>query len=147
MQKTILFGSIAILFLLGAACSSTSNNDVNSKPADNSNTTISTTTATNEQTNQNQTGITLTAEATGNQTVKLNWQVTDELKKQATAYALIQGNDSNPTYPGRYWYERGPAHFDFEWTNLPIGKSHIRACVMVNSICTVYSNDLEVDIK
>lgn len=138
-MKKLLILSITLL-ILGAGCSQTNesttqtNDQQTSKPATN---TIQTNTST----------ITLIGEAVGNQTVKLEWQVTEGLMKEATAYGLVLDNETNPIYPGRYWYQRGPAHFKLDWTNLPIGKSHIRACVMQQGKCTVYSNDIEVDIN
>jgi len=142
-MKKILFGSIIILALTGAGCNSaTSDQNTNSKSAGDQ--TSGLTTTTNPTISE---GVTLNAEVIGNQTVNLTWQVSDELKKEATGYGITLGDEANPTYPGRYWYTRGPAHFELSWTKLPLGVHHLRVCVMKDNACTVYSNDVEVDIK
>ena len=146
-----LFSFLAFFVVLGTACSTSKINDkqINSKSATQNDkkvtndTTVKTTTSSTTKV----IGINLTGESLENGQVKLNWTVSDELKKIAEKYALTWGKDANPEYPGRYWFWRGPDHFEKVWSGFPTGNAHFRVCVMQKEKCVKYSNDVELEVK
>ncbi len=101
-----------------------------------------------EEVVNNVSGITLKVEAKENATLNLAWEVSDELKEKATGYRLLLDDEPNPQFgQGGYWFDRGPAHFEKEWTELPLGKQYVRVCVLEGTGCIADSNEVEVEVK
>ncbi|PIZ96001.1 MAG: hypothetical protein COX80_02590 [Candidatus Magasanikbacteria bacterium CG_4_10_14_0_2_um_filter_33_14] len=155
MRKAhILLASAFALLLVGAGCSNTStnNNSDNAMPEKNTKTTETTkiqpekNKPTLAETTSSE--LTLSGKATDEAgTVSLTWSAPQDLKDKVETWRLLYGKDANPTFPASWYFERGPSFFDKVWSGLPSGTAHIRVCAVVNNECTVFSNDLEVNIK
>lgn len=143
MQKLKLVSMLfAALLLVGAGCAKQPNKADENKPAAKDTKTV----ATEKKTNS---GIMITkSEAKGNKTLLVEFDVTDEAKKDAEGYRLLLSNDAMPTWPTKgSWYELGPSHMAKEWKGLPLGKKFLRACVVKKDMCEIYSDVLEVEVK
>ena len=90
---------------------------------------------------------TLTAEATGKQSVSFTWEVPESLAEGAEGYKFARGEEANPTYPSSWWWERGPAHRELVWEGLPEGDAHFRVCIVRDDECAEYSNDVMVTVE
>lgn len=90
----------------------------------------------------------LRAEALDERTVRFEWDVPENIAKEAEGYRFSRGTEKDPAVnKDGWWWERGPAHRELEWQGLPIGPAHFRVCVVKNDACDVYSNDVEVDVQ
>ncbi|MBU2542583.1 hypothetical protein KJ785_03420 [Patescibacteria group bacterium] len=168
MKKlSFLIATFALLVLVGAGCSDTSTPQSKDASTDESvEATVEVTDNQEGETTEEQTveqteepeqpeevintesGITLKVEALENASLNLAWEVSDELKEQATGYRLLLDEEPNPQFgQGGYWYERGSAHFDKKWTDLPLGKQYVRVCVLKGTECIADSNEIEVEVK
>lgn len=148
MRKNLLFlGSTALaILLLGAGCDKKagdlSGNQVTSKSAEEQAENI---TNVDEQKSG---GFSLTVEQKENKAVYVKFNVPEDLKQNADGYRIVMAKDVNPTKENAtYWYQLGKSYEDKLLTNMPIGIRHFRVCVTKVDQCTVYSNDIEVDIK
>lgn len=91
-------------------------------------------------------GVTLHASALGENTVKFEWTVAEDLAERAEGYRFARGLEENPTYPSSWWWERGSAHRELVWEGLPVGEAHFRLCVVENGECSTYSNNVLVNV-
>ncbi|MFH1286689.1 MAG: hypothetical protein ABII02_02970 [Candidatus Magasanikbacteria bacterium] len=89
----------------------------------------------------------LTAEATGEKIVHFEWNVPKDLAGEAEGYRFVRGEDKDPTDPANWWWERGSAYRALDWKDLPEGEAHFRVCVVKDDACTVYSNDVMVNVN
>ncbi|MFH1947236.1 MAG: hypothetical protein ABIJ23_03720 [Candidatus Magasanikbacteria bacterium] len=165
MKKlSFLVATFALVLLVGAGCSDTSTPQAKDAFTDESveanvevtenqegETTEEQTEEQMEQTKEvinTESDITLKVEVKENATLNLVWEVSDELKEKATGYRLLLDDEPNPEFgQGGFWYDRGPAHFDKEWTELPLGKQYVRVCVLEGAECIADSNEVEVEVK
>lgn len=93
-------------------------------------------------------GITLKAEGLAStSTVQFQWEVRENIAEDAEGYRIVQSKDPNPEWPSTYWHERGPAHRELTKAGWPSGTQHFRICVVKNKTCTIYSNDVIVEVK
>ncbi|HAT03846.1 MAG TPA: hypothetical protein DCS29_03695 [Candidatus Magasanikbacteria bacterium] len=147
MQKAnIFFASILMLLALGAGCSQAedTDNQTQTKPADTmSSDTTQTPYLTDTVSGNN---ISLSAQAVGKNTVQFEWNVGDEIAKQAEGWRIVYGKEASPTYPSTWWFERGKPHREKTWAGLPGGVAHFRLCAVIQDVCESYSNDVEVEI-
>ena len=109
----------------------------------------------NEQNNDSATenaqgeGVHITkAEPQGDRTLAIEFDLSDEYTDAAEGYRLILSSDEEPTWPTKgYWYQLGVAHTEKEWKGLPLGERQLRACVVIDDACAVYSQTLTVEIE
>lgn len=146
MRVRILPVVLGVLLIIGAGCAATKPPVTDTKDANN--TDVKGTTDTTGDTKNEGTSITLTGENTGPNSVKLEWDPSDEIVTAAQKWMVIVGDTENPEYPknNRFWYQRDKSYREKEWKNLPKGKLHFRVCAWVDNACTTYSNDLSIDI-
>lgn len=142
------FGGVLLLVLvLGAGCNKTDKTATpapQSKPAEE----IAIPDVATQPTNEAPaTDLKLTAEAKGNASVQFNWEASEDLAKRAVVYRIVHGEEPNPTWPSTYYFQRGPMYREKLWMNLPLGKQNFRVCVVEGGQCTVYSNNVEVEVK
>lgn len=154
MRKThLLIVSVFALLLVGAGCNNSSNtsdntmSDTKTNPVENNKTTPESDNVIIKNFTSS-TALTLSSEETSDKgTVSLSWSAPQDLKDKTEAWRLLYGKDIDPSFPTSWYFERGPSFFDKVWTGLPSGPGHIRVCAVINDVCEVFSNDLEVDIK
>lgn len=147
MQKLKLVSVLfAALLLVGAGCAKQPNKADENKPAAKD---VAGTTKTETVEKKTNSGIMITkAEAKGNKTLLVEFDVADEAKKDAEGYRLILSVNEKPTWPTQgTWYELGASHMSKEWKGLPLGKRFLRACVVKKDICEIYSDVLEVEVR
>ena len=145
MRLRILPVIVGSLLIIGAGCAATQ------PPAENTtdtgvkgDTDTSTTGTDTENTNSE---ITLTGSITGPNSVKLEWEPSSEVVDSVEKWWLIGGSEENPSYPGtKFVFERGKGFREKEWKGLGSGATHFRVCAVVNNKCSVYSNDLTLEI-
>lgn len=136
----------AALLVAGAGCQNQITNQNNDATPDDNEITrpINNPVVTLNELNSDKFQVTIEPKETG--TLQVKWTVDDALANEAEGYRLILGKDPNPVYPGSYWYERGSAHREKLWTELPSGKRYFRACIVKNDECVLYSENQEVII-
>ncbi|GEM_PF-4017807 len=138
----ILPVSIFALILIGAGCSEkTDTNPIPEVKGDS-------VTEQNEENNENNTELTLTGSITGTNSVKLAWSPSETLAETAEQWMIVEGTETNPTYPEkyRYYYLTDASYRERNWKNLPTGTSYFRICAWVDNACTVYSDTLSLEI-
>ncbi len=149
-KLTVVSMLFAVLLLAGAGCpnQATKSTDKNlpdgigadaAKPAATSGVPAS----------KSNSGIIITkAEPKGDKTMLVEFEVTDEAKKDAEGYRLLLSNDAMPEWPTKgSWYELGKGHMTKEWKGLPLGKRNLRVCVVKKDMCEMYSEVMEVEVK
>ncbi len=152
-QKLLVLGMGGILLLVGAGCSSDATL-IQTKPAENSaQTSSSTATATTTEKMEVTTSsmkavdsLELSGKALGNKMVQFNWKLPDGVTDPA-AFHLVRGQNENPTQPPAYWFMQPGKSRAAVWVKLPSGEQHFRICVWEAGKCGVYSNDVVVDVK
>ena len=92
--------------------------------------------------------IELTGSVTGSHSVRLEWNPSDEIMDTAEKWMVVEGTDTDPSYPEnyRYYFLTDVSHRERNWKNLPTGTSHFRVCAWVDNGCTVYSNDVALEV-
>ncbi len=140
---------VALLLILGAGCAKQpdTSTPTPSKPAGDTSTDTGTNTG-NPNGPAVNTNIDLTGEATGTNSVRLEWTPSDDVAATAESWIIVQHREENPEYPDKksFWFERGASFREKDWNNLPAGVSHFRVCAVVNGECTEYSNDITFDL-
>jgi len=158
MQKYLpLFAFAAVLLLAGAGCAQNASEPYSTKSADSGTTqeeqdagAPSETPSEEEPSGDEEAApseFTLSAEAVGNRTVRFEWQVPKDLAKEAEGYRFSHSRDNLMNGLTSWWWERGPAHRDHEWSGLPLGPSYFRLCIVRNGRCTEQSNIVGVDVQ
>ncbi len=146
-MKKLNFSLIALflLILIGGGCEKTTTNNQNEENT-NSKSAFENIVDDTKQDTKALNGIEARAEVNTDGTVDVYWTVNEEISKKAASYRLIYDKTENPIHPGYMWFERGKSYRDKYWTGLPAGKGYIRVCVVENTKCIEYSNNVEVDI-
>ncbi|PIR03920.1 MAG: hypothetical protein COV59_01905 [Candidatus Magasanikbacteria bacterium CG11_big_fil_rev_8_21_14_0_20_39_34] len=90
--------------------------------------------------------IELKALPNGDQSVHFEWSILGHLDV-AEGMTLVRGKNPEPVYPTNYWFFQGPDRRQVTWINLPKGKEYFRICIMKDKKCSLYSNDVEVDVQ
>lgn len=150
--KALMLGISAIV-LLGAGCSGTETNVINSKPAGEvpvapivtTSTTPEETVKTEEKTST-ETEIVLKGKAVGKQMVQFNWTL-PEGAKDPSAFHIVRSQKENPTQPPGYWFMQPGKSRGAVWVKLPTGEQHFRICTWENNKCETYSNDVMVNVE
>lgn len=92
--------------------------------------------------------IVLTAEALGNQTVRVAFELPAEMKKGADMYRLLISTNEKPTRENATnWYDLNTAHQTKDWNVSLIGHRYVRVCVVREAKCTEYSNIVPVNVR
>ncbi len=143
MRLRILPVIVGVLLLTGAGCSRQSEptpaKDTGTNP-----TSSDTGTVNGEKIDDS---IVLTGSITGPYSVNLTWEPTNEVAESVEKWWLIGGSEENPSYPGtKFVFERSKGFREKEWKGLAAGTTHFRVCAVVDQKCTVYSNDIELEI-
>lgn len=143
MRLRILPVIVGVLLLAGAGCSRQSEptpaKDTGANP-----TSSDTGTVNGEKIDDS---IVLTGSVTGPYSVNLQWEPTNEVAESVEKWWLIGGSEENPSYPGtKFVFERSKGFREKEWKGLAAGTTHFRVCAVVDQKCTVYSNDIELEI-
>lgn len=93
------------------------------------------------------TDFTLTATSDAYSAVKMSWSTPTDASVTATIRLLHSANP-NIEFPGRaFWHGLAKDKTSFEWVGVPSGKRYFRACVFEKGACTIYSNEVEVNVK
>ena len=147
MRLRILPVMVGILFTLGAGCAATEPPAVDTSSMDAVQSDIKGTTDA-ENAISGSTGITLIGTSTGSNSVRLEWNPSDEVVATAQKWMVLVGNTENPAYPkdNLFWYQRDKGYREYTWKKLPKGELHFRICAWVGRACTTYSNDLVMEI-
>ncbi|MEK7644054.1 MAG: hypothetical protein AAB390_02005 [Patescibacteria group bacterium] len=152
MKKNFLFlGYLTLaIMLIGAGCVQTSDNKVQSKPAEEQ---TQNPTRITDAVEQKSGGFTLSVEQPDELGKKKAvyvkfFNVPEDLKKNAEGYRIVMGKNANPTQENAtYWYQLGKTHEDKILTGLPSGIRHFRVCVMENNQCVAYTNNTEINLR
>lgn len=147
MRLRVLPVAIGALFILGAGCT-TAQPPVTDTSKDTTQSEVKgTTDTTTGDTTNTSTDITLTGTSTGPNSVKLEWSPSETIANSVQKWWIIGGSKENPSYPGtKFVFERSKNFRDKEWKGLAAGTTHFRVCAVVDQKCTVYSNDLVMEI-
>lgn len=144
MNKHLTLGGLMAisLLLVGAGCASESPEQA-TLPAE----VEQETTSTIEQSNfQVENRIVLAAEQAGNRRVEFDWEVGGEVA-HPNGYRLVRSFEENPVDDGtNYWFHQPNTRNHIAWINLPTGTQHFRICGYDENGCTIYSNNVTVDI-
>ncbi len=143
MRLRILPVMLGVLLLMGAGCATTQPSTDNTTNPEVKGDTTST-----ENNTDTTGGIVLTGTNTGPNSVKLEWEPTEEVLAAAKKWMIVESSEVDPAYPEdyRYYFVRDISYRDRAWNNLPQGTSHFRVCAFVDGKCTVYSNDIALEI-
>lgn len=158
MRKTIL--ALAVLALVGAGCApATEPQGTNETPGTGD---YGANPPSGETSNETTPGaaepagdLTLTAEAMGNMEVKLAWKTAGAFEtsklNESNRFILVRGDTENPAHDGKHdWIRQNHTIRDVVWKQTKTGPAHFRLCITQNNekdICTVYSNNVSVDVK
>ena len=95
-------------------------------------------------------GMNLTAQATGNGTVELSWNVDDDIihTDDAKVY-LLYGDKEDLMHDGNtFWWRHQYAVQEASWDNIPPGERYFRACFAPEGdTCTNYSDALLINVQ
>lgn len=143
MRLRILPVIVGVLLIAGAGCSRqsepTPSEDNGTKPTSTDNSAVN-----GEKVED---GIVLTGSVTGAYSVNLQWEPSTEVAESVEKWWLIGGSEENPSYPGtKFVFERTKGFREKEWKGLGAGTTHFRVCAVVDQKCSVYSNDIELEI-
>lgn len=149
-----IVGVAAFLILIGAGCTAVTPElqKKSSIPPESvgSPNTILTPEKDDEEENKPAEELTLEAEALGSGQVKFSWTAPSGLT-EANRFILVQGTEENPVHDGKHnWYRQYYANRAVIWSNLSSGPHHFRICLTENNdqdTCTIYSNDVELEVK
>lgn len=90
----------------------------------------------------------LTAEAIGNQTVRVSFTFPDEMLIDTEAFRLLLSKNTEPTRDNSTnWYDLGVAHTQKDWKVNTTGERYVRVCVVRADKCETYSNIVKLEIK
>lgn len=166
MEKKLFVPALlmASVLLFGAGCNATT--EENKDTEDNSTkTTFETKDADNESswedTNNNEeekteevveevkSELTLSAEALGGGLVKLTWTKTDDIKTDAEkGFILVRSATENPEHnQTNFWFRQGTEKRETIWKDIPTGTQHFRICTLEQEKCSIYSNDVQLEVK
>lgn len=90
-----------------------------------------------------------TVEAQGNQVVKIEFSVPDEVAKTASGYRILMSSDANPTVTNSTnWYDLGPSYRSKMWKVTVTGQRYVKICVLKNGACSTSTSPvIPVDVK
>lgn len=150
MQKTLL--GLAVLMMVGAGCGTDS---IPPQTKSAGEPTIPATTQTTTTDNiisddpvTETTDFAITAEALGNQIVRVAFELPAEMKKGADMYRLLISTNEKPTRENATnWYDLNTAHQTKDWNVSLIGHRYVRVCVVREAKCTEYSNIVPVNVR
>lgn len=92
--------------------------------------------------------LTLTAEAIGNETIRVSFDVPDEMTKDVEAYRLLLSREAEPTRANASsWYDLGPAHQKKDWKVYSVGPRYVRVCIVIVDKCENYSNIVSLTVN
>ena len=148
-MQTYLIAGCAILLLLGAGCSPTTEetNDA-ATPAvkqagSEANQTDSTETTGDEDVDA---GIRLTATQTNDSSVSFDWELPEGVEYDG--FIIVRSENPNPEHTLKnYWFRQHYTRRSVTWTPLPKGEWNFRICGLVGSDCAVYSNNVTATIE
>jgi hypothetical protein len=130
---------LALAFLVGAGCTTTSPN-TRTTPSDNTDQTESS-------------GMTLTGQimlqgvAIGAHQVTFEWDLDDSIA-EPPLFILVRSEEKNPVMDGKtYWLRQHGTRRSVTWVNLPAGEQHFRICTSEDgNTCNIYSEDISLTV-
>lgn len=153
MKYTKIFAVLSVILLAGAGCSDMSQTsgpqtksagDVTSAPA----TTTQTTPVGEIPDDIDPYALNLTAEAIGNQTVRVSFTYPDEMLTDTEAFRLLLSKNEEPARENATnWYDLGTAHTQKDWKVNTTGERYVRVCVVRADKCETYSNIVKLEVK
>lgn len=148
MKNKMFLPSLVVvsLIFLGVGC----NNTKDKIDTENNNKNVKTEGNQEETTTKGtQNGLQLSAEVLGNGQVKFNWTKTDDIKTdRERGFVLVRSNTENPVHDEtNFWFRQSALKRENIWKDIPAGKQHFRICTLEKEKCSVYSNDVELDVK
>jgi hypothetical protein len=91
--------------------------------------------------------ISFTATPLGNNQVKLTWETT-VTSTEIDGFRFIRSTSPNPEFDRKnYWWETSSVRRETTWREIVAGTYHMRACVVRNDVCVLYSDDQVVDVR
>lgn len=151
MKNNHILAALSFLLLVGAGC----NTDQATAPQTKSAGDVSTPATTTQTTPVGEIpddidpyALTLTAEAIGNQTVRVSFSFPDEILTDTDAFRLLLSKNAEPTRENATnWYDLSIAHSKKDWKVNTTGERYVRVCVVRANKCETNSNVVKVDIK
>ena len=90
--------------------------------------------------------INLTYDKLADETVNLNWSLSKDLNAVDGFKALISQHE-NPEYPGSSYHSISGNQRSDTWKKLTPGDYHFRICLLRDTECVLYSNDIAVTVE
>lgn len=151
-MKTALISILAALILVGAGCDTSKTTVPQTKSAgerpDSSSTLPPTIPVGDTSDDLDPYALTLSAEAIGNQTVRVAFHLPDEMLIDAKAFRLLLSKNEEPTRENASnWYDLGIAHQKKDWRVNTTGERYVRVCVVYDDKCETYSNIVKVNVQ
>lgn len=153
---TALGVTLGLVVLLGAGCANptiepgTNDNNPNTTvpAADQTTPTATTDQTTTEQTTPTETAttFTVTANATGDGKVNVEWTAPADLDR-TSSFRVLNSSKSKADLSFAYWDQFMNVTRSAELKNVHTGHRYIRVCEYKNETCVNFSNEVEVDVQ
>lgn len=151
-MKKFLLASIALL-LVGASCANPfmKDKDIDNYPTDTNSGPV-TTAPGSEQVNKSDSlppALLLSnVAAQGDQVVKIEFSVPEDIATGATGYRIMMSKNANPTVENSTdWYDLGPTYRSKLWTVNGTGQRYVKICALKEDSCTAFSTVVPVEVK